>query len=287
MKNYTKQFVLSSSFLFHFLKKEQRHSPLFLFYCDLYRGIVMRPYKRVLIKLSGGALADQTGNSFNSKRLEHIANEILSIVDLGIEVSIVIGGGNIFRGHLAEEWGIDRVEADNIGTLGTIINSLMLRGVLTSKTNKEVRVMTSIPFNAVAEPYIRLRAVHHLDNGYIVIFGGGNGQPFVTTDYPSVQRAIEMNSDAILVAKQGVDGVFTSDPKQNKSAKMYRKLNYNDIVRQNIQVMDQAALLLARDYNLPAHVFNFDEPGVMRRICLGEHVGTLINDDASLLVHEK
>lgn len=247
----------------------------------------MRPYKRVLIKLSGGALADQTGNSFNSKRLEHIANEILSIVDLGIEVSIVIGGGNIFRGHLAEEWGIDRVEADNIGTLGTIINSLMLRGVLTSKTNKEVRVMTSIPFNAVAEPYIRLRAVHHLDNGYIVIFGGGNGQPFVTTDYPSVQRAIEMNSDAILVAKQGVDGVFTSDPKYNKAAKMYKKLNYNDIVRQNIQVMDQAALLLARDYNLPAHVFNFDEPGVMKRICLGEHVGTLINDDASLLVHEK
>ncbi|ADY21127.1 UMP kinase [Bacillus paranthracis] len=247
----------------------------------------MRPYKRVLIKLSGGALADQTGNSFNSKRLEHIANEILSIVDLGIEVSIVIGGGNIFRGHLAEEWGIDRVEADNIGTLGTIINSLMLRGVLTSKTNTEVRVMTSIPFNAVAEPYIRLRAVHHLDNGYIVIFGGGNGQPFVTTDYPSVQRAIEMNSDAILVAKQGVDGVFTSDPKHNKSAKMYRKLNYNDVVRQNIQVMDQAALLLARDYNLPAHVFNFDEPGVMKRICLGEHVGTLINDDASLLVHEK
>jgi len=227
----------------------------------------MRPYKRVLIKLSGGALADQTGNSFNSKRLEHIANEILSIVDLGIEVSIVIGGGNIFRGHLAEEWGIDRVEADNIGTL--------------------VRVMTSIPFNAVAEPYIRLRAVHHLDNGYIVIFGGGNGQPFVTTDYPSVQRAIEMNSDAILVAKQGVDGVFTSDPKHNKSAKMYSKLNYNDVVRQNIQVMDQAALLLARDYNLPAHVFNFDEPGVMKRICLGEHVGTLINDDASLLVHEK
>lgn len=286
MKNYVQKFVLSS-FLFHFLKKEQGHSPLFLFYCDLYRGIVMRPYKRVLIKLSGGALADQTGNSFNSKRLEHIANEILSIVDLGIEVSIVIGGGNIFRGHLAEEWGIDRVEADNIGTLGTIINSLMLRGVLTSKTNKEVRVMTSIPFNAVAEPYIRLRAVHHLDNGYIVIFGGGNGQPFVTTDYPSVQRAIEMNSDAILVAKQGVDGVFTSDPKHNKSAKMYRKLNYNDVVRQNIQVMDQAALLLARDYNLPAHVFNFDEPGVMRRICLGEHVGTLINDDASLLVHEK
>ena len=275
-------------FLFYFIIiKRNKGIRLCSFFIAIYiGGIVMKPYKRVLIKLSGGALADQSGNSFNSKRLEHIANEILSIVDLGIEVSIVIGGGNIFRGHLAEEWGIDRVEADNIGTLGTIINSLMLRGVLTSKTDKEVRVMTSIPFNAVAEPYIRLRAVHHLDNGYIIIFGGGNGQPFVTTDYPSVQRAIEMNSDAILVAKQGVDGVFTSDPKHNKSAKMYKKLNYNDIVRQNIQVMDQAALLLARDYNLPAHVFNFDEPGVMKRICLGEHVGTLINDDVSMLVHE-
>ena len=165
----------SSYLLFFFIFKGTKAFAFVPFYCDLYRGIVMRPYKRVLIKLSGGALADQTGNSFNSKRLEHIANEILSIVDLGIEVSIVIGGGNIFRGHLAEEWGIDRVEADNIGTLGTIINSLMLRGVLTSKTNKEVRVMTSIPFNAVAEPYIRLRAVHHLDNGYIVIFEAETG----------------------------------------------------------------------------------------------------------------
>lgn len=248
--------------------------------------MILKPYNRVLIKLSGGALADQDGNSFGSKRLEHIATEILSIVDLGIEVSLVVGGGNIFRGNLAEEWGIDRVEADNIGTLGTIMNSLMLRGVLTSKTNKEVRVMTSIPFTAVAEPYIRLRAVHHLEKGHIVIFGGGNGQPFVTTDYPSVQRAIEMNSDAILVAKQGVDGVFTSDPKRNKSAKMYRHLNYNDVVRNNIKVMDQSALLLARDYHLPAHVFNFDEPGVMKKICLGEHIGTLINHELSELVEE-
>ena len=167
------------------------------------------------------------------------------------------------------------------------MNSLMLRGVLTSKTDKEVRVMTSITFTAVAEPYIRLRAVHHLEKGHIVIFGGGNGQPFVTTDYPSVQRAIEMNSDAILVAKQGVDGVFTSAPKRNKSAKMYRHLNYNDVVRNNIKVMDQSALLLARDYHLPAHVFNFDEPGVMKKICLGEHIGTLINHQVTELANEK
>ncbi|TYS91325.1 UMP kinase [Rossellomorea aquimaris] len=240
-------------------------------------------YKRVLIKLSGGALADKEGNNFGTEELDHIAGEIMSIVNMGIEVSIVVGGGNIFRGSLADTWGIERVEADSIGTLGTIINSLMLRGVLKSKTDKEVRVMTSIPVSTVAEPYIRLRAVHHLDKGYIVIFGGGNGQPFVTTDYPSVQRAIETNSEAILVAKQGVDGVFTSDPKQDKKAKMYHNLNYDDVVTNNIKVMDQSALLLARDYKLPVHIFNFDQAGIMLEICSGQKRGTLINHEETRL----
>lgn len=240
-------------------------------------------YKRVLIKLSGGALADKEGNNFGTEELDHIAGEIISIVNMGIEVSLVVGGGNIFRGSLADTWGIERVEADSIGTLGTIINSLMLRGVLKSKTDKEVRVMTSIPVSTVAEPYIRLRAVHHLDKGYIVIFGGGNGQPFVTTDYPSVQRAIETNSEAILVAKQGVDGVFTSDPKRNKKAKMYHNLNYDDVVTNNIKVMDQSALLLARDYKLPVHIFNFDQAGIMEKICSGQKRGTLINHEETRL----
>ncbi|RBP06622.1 UMP kinase [Rossellomorea aquimaris] len=240
-------------------------------------------YKRVLIKLSGGALADKEGNNFGTEELDHIAGEIMSIVNMGIEVSLVVGGGNIFRGSLADTWGIERVEADSIGTLGTIINSLMLRGVLKSKTDKEVRVMTSIPVSTVAEPYIRLRAVHHLDKGYIVIFGGGNGQPFVTTDYPSVQRAIETNSEAILVAKQGVDGVFTSDPKRDKKAKMYHNLNYDDVVANNIKVMDQSALLLARDYKLPVHIFNFDQAGIMEKICSGQKQGTLINHEETRL----
>jgi uridylate kinase len=244
----------------------------------------LNQYKRVLIKLSGGALADKDGNSFGTLNLDRIANEILTIVDSGIEVSIVVGGGNIFRGNLADTWGIDRVEADNIGTLGTIINSLMLRGVLKSKTDKEVRVMSAIPVTAVAEPYIRLRAIHHLEKGYIVIFGGGNGQPFVTTDYPSVQRAIESNSEAILVAKQGVDGVYTSDPKRDNEAKMYSNLNYNDVVTNNIKVMDQSALLLARDYNLPVHIFNFDEVGVMKKICMGQQIGTLISHEETRIL---
>jgi uridylate kinase len=246
----------------------------------------MAKYNRVLIKLSGGALASDDGDSFGVENLDHITHEIISLIDTGVEVAVVVGGGNIFRGNLASRWGIDRVEADNIGTLGTIINSLMLRGVLKSKTEKEVRVMTAVPAPSVAESYIRLRAINHLDKGYIVIFGGGNGQPFVTTDYPSVQRAVEMNCDALFVAKQGVDGVYTSDPKVDLNAKMYNQLNYNDVVKNNIKVMDQSALLLARDFNLPIHIFNFNNVGVMRRLASGEQIGTLICNKETLLSEE-
>jgi len=239
-------------------------------------------YKRVLIKLSGGAVAGQTEFGFESERLEHIANEVLSVVNLGVEVSLVIGGGNIFRGNMADSWGIERAEADNIGTLATVINSLMLRGVLKAKTTKEVRVMTALPITSVAEPYIRLRAIHHLEKGYIVIFAGGNGQPFVTTDYPSVQRAIEVNCDALLVAKQGVDGVLDADPKINKVAKKYKSLHYNDVLNFNLKVMDQSAFILARDYNMPMHLFNFDKPGSMKEICEGKNNGTIISRHSTL-----
>lgn len=240
-------------------------------------------YQRVLVKISGGALGGNNNENFDHDHLNHIANEILSLIDAGIEVAIVVGGGNIFRGRTAEAWGIDRVEADNIGTMGTVINSLMLRGVLKSKTNQEVRVMTSVPIAAVAEPYIRLKAMHHLAKGYLIICAGGNGQPFVTTDYPAVQRAVELNCDAILVAKQGVDGVFTADPNKNRNAKMYTNLNYDDILLKNIQVMDQTALLLARDHQLPVHIFNFDHPGIMKELCAGTDVGTIVSNHPSTL----
>ncbi|MCY0875196.1 MAG: UMP kinase [Firmicutes bacterium] len=236
-------------------------------------------YNRILVKLSGGAIAGEEGFGFDHERLGHIADELLSVTALGIEVCVVIGGGNIFRGNMADTWGIERVEADNIGTLATVVNSLMLRGVLKAKTEREVRVMTSVPINAVAEPYIRLRAIHHLEKGYIVIFAGGNGQPYVTTDYPSVQRALETRSEAIFVAKHGVDGVFDSDPRHEKSARMYATLTYNDVVRNDLRVMDQSAIILARDHGLPLHVFNFEEKGTMRRICDGENVGTMIAPD--------
>jgi len=241
----------------------------------------MKTIKRVLIKLSGGALASENGDSFDHQKLDHIADEILSIADMDIEVALVIGGGNIFRGSLAEQWNIDRVEADNIGTIGTIMNSLMLRGVLKSKTTKDVRVMTSIPVPSVAEPYIQLRAKKHLEKGSIVIFGGGNGQPFVTTDYPSVQRAIETNCDAIFVAKQGVDGVFDLDPNQHSEAKMYRTLHFDDILKENIKVMDQSALLLAKDFNISVNIFNFDKKAEMKKIVEGKQTGTLVSQQAS------
>lgn len=242
----------------------------------------MKRYKRVLIKLSGGALAGAGESGYEPERLDYIANEILAVVQTGVEVSLVIGGGNIFRGNMAESWGIERAEADNIGTLATVVNSLMLRGVLKAKTQKEVRVMTAIPISSVAEPYIRLRAIHHLEKGYIVIFAGGNGQPYVTTDYPSVQRAIEVNCEALLVAKQGVDGVLDADPKLHDNAQKYASLHYNDVLQHDLKVMDQSAFILARDYGLPVHVFNFNEPGSMKAICEGENKGTLISGSSVL-----
>ncbi|RKN65130.1 UMP kinase [Paenibacillus ginsengarvi] len=233
-------------------------------------------YKRVLVKLSGGAMAGEEASGFDHGRLAHIADEVLAVTRLGIEVCLVIGGGNIFRGNMAEAWGIERAEADNIGTMATVINSLMLRGVLKAKSDREIRVMSALAVNAVAEPYIRLRAIHHLEKGYIVIFAGGNGQPYVTTDYPSVQRALEVNAQAILVAKQGVDGVYDSDPKRNPGARLYKQLPYEEVIRRDLKVMDSSAFLLARDYGIPLHVFNFDRVGAMRRICEGESIGTIV-----------
>jgi uridylate kinase len=158
-----------------------------------------------------------------------------------------------------------------------VINSLMLRGVLAGRGDAEVRVMTAIPINTVAAPFIRLRAIHHLEKGYIVIFAAGTGQPLMTTDYPAVQRAIEMRADALLAAKSGTDGIYTADPNKDRSARRYIQIGYDSLVRQDLKVMDQSAVLLARDHGLPMHVFNFERPGAMYQICQGEDVGTLIH----------
>lgn len=233
--------------------------------------------KRVLIKLSGGALAHSSGYGFDQDRIHHIVEEVQEVIDLGIEVGIVVGGGNIMRGSLCEQWGLVRAEADSIGMLGTLVNALMLRAALKARTDRDVRVLSAIKVESVAEPFRRGRALKHLQKGHIVIYGAGIGQPYVTTDYPSVQRAIETECDLLLVAKEGVDGVFDSDPKTNPNASMYRTLAYNDFLEKNLKVMDQAAILMARDHQLPIHIFNFLEKGAMRKICQGESIGTFIS----------
>lgn len=236
-------------------------------------------YKRILLKLSGGALSGKNNEEFDKDKLNAITDQIIEARKNNIEVAVLVGGGNIFRGRTADEWNIERVEADNIGMMATIINSLMLRGAISSKTKDDVRVMTSIPVPSVAEPYIRLKAKKHLDKGRIIIFGGGLGQPFVTTDYPSVQRAIEIGADIVLMAKSGTNGVYTADPKKDANAKRYRNINYEDVISQNLQVADQSAFVLARDYNMPLYVFDFDEKDAISKICNGEEIGTYIGKD--------
>ena len=235
-------------------------------------------YKRILLKVSGGALSG--GNEcFNKEGLEKITNEIIKASNAGVEVAVLVGGGNIFRGKTADDWNIERAEADNIGMMATIINSLILRGALVSKGAHDLRVMTAIPMDTVAEPYIRLRAVHHLDKGKIVVFGGGIGQPFVTTDYASLQRAIEIRADVVLMAKQGTDGVYTDNPNTNPNAKRYKTLSCEDAINQNLKVADQSAFILAKDYNMPMYIFDFNQENSIVDICSGKNIGTYVGND--------
>ncbi|GAA2878221.1 UMP kinase [Streptosporangium fragile] len=242
-------------------------------------------YKRVVIKLSGRAIAGEDDYGFSAAALVHLATEVVKVRRLGVEIAVVVGGGNVFRGDRAEAWGIDRVEADNIGMMATVINSLLLRGKLNALGERDVRVMTAVPIDTVAEPFIRLRAVHHLEKGAMLILSCGIGQPFLTTDYPSVQRALELGADGLLVAKHGVDGVYDSDPRDNPAARRFEMLTYDDVLHQRLQVMDQSAFILARDHEMPLHVFDIEQPGLMAAICRGEHHGTVIDGDVKETVY--
>lgn len=244
------------------------------------RDLPMYQYQRVVVKMSGGAFAGERDWGFDRDAIDALAREIIALADAGIQVAVMVGGGNIFRGRIADQWGIDRVEADHIGMTATVLNSLMLRGALRAQDPaREVRVMTAVPMAAFAEPYIRLRAIKHLEKGYVVVFAAGTGQPLVTTDYPAVQRAIEINAEAILAAKQGTEGVYTADPNIDPGARLYRSLTYGDVVAKELRVMDQSAFLLARDHGIPIHVFNSNRPRAMLDICAGEPVGTVIGPD--------
>ncbi len=239
----------------------------------------MSRYTRVVIKLSGEALAGPSGWGTDPASLAQLADELLSVHELGVEVAVVIGGGNYFRGRMAEGWGIGRAEADNIGMLGTVMNALMLRGALTARCESDVRVMSAIEMQSVAEPFIRLRADRHLRRGLVVLLAGGIGQPYVTTDYPAVQRALELDADALLVAKRGVDAVYDRDPNIDPNARRFATLTYAHALAAGVKVMDSSAFVLANEHGLRMHVFDVAARGAMKAICQGADIGTTISPD--------
>jgi len=236
----------------------------------------MTIYKRILIKLSGAAIAGKEHVGVSPESVNYITKEILAVRDLGVQTAIVVGGGNFFRGNLSDVWGIERAEADMVGMVSTVINCMLLCSALKSQCNYDVRVMTAIPMPAVAEPFLRLKALKHLDNGSIVIFAAGIGQPFFTTDYTCIQRAVETRCDAVFVAKNGVDGVYSADPNKEKDAVKFDSISYQDVIAKGLKVMDPSAFILAQEYSVKLNVFDFNEPGIMVKLLNGENVGTVI-----------
>jgi len=231
---------------------------------------------RILIKASGQTLAGDRDFGLDPDAVLAFAREVVQASE-NAEVAIVVGGGNILRGSESEKFGIGRVEADNVGMLGTAINAVVLRGAISSQSDRDVRVMSALPMTSVAEPYIRLRALRHLEKRRIVIMACGIGQPFVTTDYPSVQRAVELEADLLLAAKNGVDGVYGSDPAVNSDAVRYDAISYDEVITKGISVMDPSAFILARDHQMPIRVFDSSAPGAMSSIVAGADIGTLVS----------
>ena len=209
------------------------------------------------------------------KRIAQYAKDIKTITDLGIEVAVVIGGGNIFRGVSAASNGIDRVQGDYMGMLATVINGMALQSSL-EEVCVQTRLQTAIKIEAVAEPYIKRKAVRHLEKKRVVIFGGGTGNPFFTTDSAAVLRAIEINADVILKGTR-VDGVYDSDPEKNKKAKKYDTISFSDVLNKNLKVMDSTAFTLSQENNLPIIVFNMNKPGNLNKITEGKQIGTIVN----------
>jgi uridylate kinase len=240
-------------------------------------------YRRVVVKLSGRAFAGDEDFGLDNHALGYVADQLIAARDLGIQQAVVVGGGNFFRGNVAADWSIERAEADNIGMLGTVMNGILMRGVLKHRGLEDVRLMTAVPIQSVAEPFIRLRAIAHLEREHLVLLAAGIGQPYVTTDYAAVQRAIETNAEAILLAKHGVDGIYDADPRTNPQARRYDSLGYNDVLERDLRVMDQTAIVLARDHGLPLHVFDFDEREAILKICRGENRGTFISPETTLV----
>lgn len=239
-------------------------------------GEILTKYKRVLLKLSGEALQDSEEKSiFSAEILNNIAEAIKKITNQGIEVAVVVGAGNIWRGKMAQTIGIEPATADYMGMLGTIINALALQSSL-EKHNVDCRVLSAINVNEVAEPYIRRRALRHLEKKRVVIFAGGTGNPFFTTDTAAALRAKETNCDAILMAKNGTDGVLSADPKLDKTATLIEEITYREMLTKNLKVMDSTAVSLLQESTIEIRVFNINDLSNLKKVLDGEKVGTTI-----------
>jgi uridylate kinase len=234
-------------------------------------------YKRILLKLSGEALmGDKNGfDPFNPKIIEQYANDIKAVTEIGVQVAIVIGGGNIYRGMNEADTGIERAHGDYMGMLATVINGMAMQAML-EKTGVYTRLLSAIKMEQIAEPYIRRRAIRHVEKGRVVIFGAGTGNPYFTTDTAGSLRAIEIEADVILKGTR-VDGIYTADPEKNPDAKRFEKISYQECLSKNLKVMDMTAFTLCMENNLPIIVFNMNEPGSLLRVVEGMNVGTLVS----------
>ncbi|MCD8378696.1 MAG: UMP kinase [Candidatus Gastranaerophilales bacterium] len=233
-------------------------------------------YKRVLLKISGEALLGEQEFGIDYRPVEMMSNEIKTILDEGVEAAVVVGGGNIFRGMKnSARLGMDRASGDYVGMLATVMNAVALQSAL-KKANIDCRIQSAITMNQIAEPYIRHRAIRHLEKGRVVIFAVGTGNPFFTTDTAAALRASEINAEAMLMAKNGVDGVYNDDPRTNPNAEKLDKISYSDIIKNELKVMDTSACSLCEQNNIPIIVFDFKAKGSLLKISKGEDVGTYI-----------
>ncbi|NQM50366.1 UMP kinase [Streptococcus suis] len=239
---------------------------------------MMKPkYERILIKLSGEALAGERGVGIDLKTVQEMAKEIQEVAESGIQIALVIGGGNLWRGEPAAEAGMDRVQADYTGMLGTVMNALVMADSL-KQLGVDTRVQTAIAMQSVAEPYIRGRALRHLEKGRIVIFGAGIGSPYFSTDTTAALRAAEIEADAILMAKNGVDGVYNADPKKDANAVKFNELTHREVISRGLKIMDATASTLSMDNDIDLVVFNMNEPGNIKRVVFGEPIGTTVSN---------
>ncbi|MGV8072990.1 MAG: UMP kinase [Syntrophobacteraceae bacterium] len=231
-------------------------------------------YRRILLKLSGEALMGKESYGIDSAVLEEIAEEVAEIHRLGVEIALVVGGGNIFRGVSGASKGMDRSTADYMGMLATVMNALALQQAM-EKSGVATRVLSAIDMKEVAEPYIRRRAMSHLEKGRVVIFAAGTGLPFFTTDTTAALRAVEIGADVLMKATK-VDGIFSADPQKDPSAVRYEKISFTEVLQKNLRVMDATAISLARDQNMRILVFNLRTPGNIKQVVLGKRIGTLV-----------